>query len=45
MKVHWKTIEYLLLMVKDLSRIKFLGIEIHNQLGEAKCYELINYLN
>ncbi len=44
MKVDCETSEYLLLINKDLSKIKHLAIEIHTQLGELKWNELINHI-
>lgn len=44
MKIDCETSEYLLLINKDLSKIKYMGIEIHNQLGEQKWNKLINHI-
>ena len=43
-KIDCETGEYGLLMNKDLSKIKFLGIELHWQMGKDKYDELLNYI-
>ena len=43
-KIDCETGEYELLMNKDLSKIKFLGIELHWQMGKDKYNELLNYI-
>ena len=44
MKIDCETSEYLFLMNKDLSKIKYLGMEVHCQLGKEKWYELITHI-
>jgi FkbM family methyltransferase len=44
MKIDCETSEYLLLINKDLSKIKHLCIEVHTQLGESKWNELITHI-
>lgn len=43
-KIDCENGEYGLLMNKDLSKIKFLGIELHWQMGKDKYDELLNYI-
>ena len=46
MKVDCEGSEYEFLMNKDLSKISFLVMELHNgYLGEKKTEELLQYLN
>lgn len=44
LKIDCETSEYNFLLNKDLSNIKYLGIEIHCQLGYDKYHELLNYI-
>jgi FkbM family methyltransferase len=44
LKIDCETSEYLFLMDKDLSKIKYLGIEVHCQLGEEKWCKFMNHL-
>ena len=39
-----ETGEYYLFLGKDLSKIKYIGLECHHQMGKTKWDELINYL-
>ena len=45
MKLDCETSEYPFLFGKDLSKIKYIGIELHFQLGEQKYNELLNWVN
>ena len=40
-----ETSEYHIFMNKDLTKINYLGLELHNQMGAEKWYELINYIS
>jgi FkbM family methyltransferase len=44
MKIDCETSEYHLLMDKDLSKIKYIGIELHWQLGKDNFERLVNYI-
>lgn len=44
LKMDCECSEYEILMNKDLSKIKYIALEIHNQLGEEKYTELWNYI-
>jgi FkbM family methyltransferase len=45
MKIDCETSEYELLLNKDLSNVKYIAIELHNQLGIEKYIELHNFLS
>ena len=44
MKIDCECCEYKFMMNNDLSKIKYIGIELHSQLGEEKFNELIQHL-
>lgn len=44
LKCDAETSEYLILLNKDLSNIKFIGIELHHQMGEEKYNKLIEHI-
>jgi FkbM family methyltransferase len=44
MKIDCETSEYEFLLNKDLSNIKYIAIELHNQLGIQRYIELYNFL-
>lgn len=44
LKCDAETSEYLILLNKDLSNIKYIGLEIHHQMGKTKYDELISYM-
>ena len=44
MKIDCETSEYPLLMGKDLSSIGIISMELHFQLGEDRCKELVNHI-
>jgi len=44
MKIDCETSEYHFLVDQDLSRIKYIGIEIHWQMGEAKYRRFVEHL-
>ena len=44
LKMDCETSEYFILMNKDLSKIKHLGIEIHNQMGKENWDRLISHI-
>uniref|UniRef100_A0A6C0EVB3 Methyltransferase FkbM domain-containing protein n=1 Tax=viral metagenome TaxID=1070528 RepID=A0A6C0EVB3_9ZZZZ len=44
MKVDCETSEYNLLMDKDLSKIKYMGIELHWQMGKDNFNKLVNHI-
>lgn len=44
MKIDCETSEYSFLINKDLSKIKFIGIELHHHIGEEKYNELLNWI-
>ncbi len=44
MKIDCETGEYHLLMDKDLSKIKYIGIELHWQLGKDNFDRLVNHI-
>lgn len=39
-----ETSEYFIFLDKDISRIKYIGIEMHWQMGNARWNELLNYI-
>jgi FkbM family methyltransferase len=45
MKIDCENSEYLILLNKDLSKIKYIGIEIHHQMGENKWNELKEWVS
>jgi hypothetical protein len=44
MKIDCENSEYHLLMNKDLSKIKYIGMELHGQMGETNFYQLVNHI-
>ena len=44
LKVDCETSEYNFLLNKDLSKIKFIGIELHHQMGVDKYNELLSWI-
>ena len=40
-----ETGEYYIFMNKDLSSIKYLGLELHSQMGDKKWFDLIDYIS
>jgi len=44
MKIDCENSEYEFLYGKDLSRIKYIGMELHNQMGSDKFYSLCEYI-
>lgn len=44
MKIDCETSEYHLLMDKDLSKIKYMGIELHWQMGQENFDKLVNHI-
>ena len=45
LKMDCECCEYYFLMNKDLSNIKYIGMEIHGQLGEKNWYDLLNHIS
>jgi FkbM family methyltransferase len=45
MKMDCENSEYLILLNKDLSKIKYIGIEIHHQMGKDKWNELKQWVS
>jgi hypothetical protein len=45
MKIDCENSEYLILLNKDLSKIKYIGIEIHHQMGENKWNEIKEWVS
>jgi FkbM family methyltransferase len=45
LKMDCENSEYLILNKKDLTKIKYIGIEIHNQMGRDKWEELQNWVS
>jgi FkbM family methyltransferase len=45
MKIDCENSEYHLLMEKDLSKIKYMGLELHWQMGEKNFYNLVNHIS
>jgi FkbM family methyltransferase len=45
MKIDCENSEYLILLKKDLSKIKYIGIEVHHQMGKTKWDELKNWVS
>jgi FkbM family methyltransferase len=39
-----ETAEYHIFLNQDLSKIKYIGLELHNQMGSDKWYELLDYI-
>jgi len=44
MKIDCECCEYEFMMDKDLSKIKYIGMELHNQLGEDKYTQLLEHI-
>ncbi len=44
LKMDCESSEYEILKDKDLTKIRFLGLEIHNQMGKEKYEELYNFI-
>lgn len=45
MKIDCETSEYALFMDKDLSNVDIIAMELHNQLGQKKCSELVDHIS
>ena len=43
-KLDCETSEYNILMKADLSKIKYIAVELHNQMGHDRWYELVHHL-
>jgi FkbM family methyltransferase len=39
-----ETAEYHIFLNQDLSKIRYIGLELHNQMGSEKWYELLDYI-
>lgn len=44
MKIDCENSEYHLLMNKDLSKIKYIGVELHHQMGKKNFDDLVNHI-
>lgn len=45
LKIDCETSEYPLLLNKDISIVKYIGVELHSQMGIDKFNELLNWIN